>query len=188
MDGGSGLNLMYLNTLHGLGLIHDQLQSSPHPFYGVVSDKQYIPLVQVTLSATFGDASNYRTETLTFEVVDFFGHYHIILGQPCYVKFMAITNYAYLKLKIPGSAGVITVEAKTQRALDYEQDRIELAAVTVTVAKLRKLSLQAPTEHLILTMPPMSGVFKTDEDATTMQIVAGDPTKTVQIRANLDPK
>jgi hypothetical protein len=170
MDGGSGLNLMYLNTLHGLGLIHDQLQSSPHPFYGVVSDKQY------------------RTETLTFEVVDFFGHYHIILGQPCYVKFMAITNYAYLKLKIPGLAGVIIVEAKTQRALDYEQDRIELAAVTVTVAKLRKLSLQAPTEHLILTMPPMSGVFKTDEDATTMQIVAGDPTKTVQIRANLDPK
>jgi hypothetical protein len=25
--------------------------------------------------------SNYRTETLTFEVVDFSGPYHIILGQ-----------------------------------------------------------------------------------------------------------
>jgi hypothetical protein len=72
------------------------------------------------LSVTFGDASNYRTETLAFEVVDFFGPYHIILGRPCYVKFMAIPNYGYLKLKIPRPTRVITVEAKTQRAMDCE--------------------------------------------------------------------
>jgi hypothetical protein len=71
----------------------------------------------VTLQVTFGDTSKYRTETLTFEVVDFSVPYHIILGQPCYGKFMAIPSYAYLKLKIPGLAGVITVEAKTLRAL-----------------------------------------------------------------------
>jgi hypothetical protein len=39
MDGGSGLNLMYLNTFEGLGLTRDQLQSSTHPFYGVVQGK-----------------------------------------------------------------------------------------------------------------------------------------------------
>jgi hypothetical protein len=39
MDGGSGLNLMYLNTFEGMGLTQDQLQSSPHPFYGVVPGK-----------------------------------------------------------------------------------------------------------------------------------------------------
>jgi hypothetical protein len=49
---------------------------------------------------------------LTFEVVDFSGPYHIILGQPCYVKFMAILSYFYLKLKIPAPTKVITVEAK----------------------------------------------------------------------------
>jgi hypothetical protein len=32
MDGGSGLNLKYLDTFEGLGLTQDQLQSSPHPF------------------------------------------------------------------------------------------------------------------------------------------------------------
>jgi hypothetical protein len=67
---------------------------------------------------TFGDVSNYRTETLTFEVVDFSGPYQVILGWPCYVKFMAIPSYTYLKLKMPEPAIVITVEAKTQRALD----------------------------------------------------------------------
>jgi hypothetical protein len=38
----------------------------------------------------------------------------------CYVKSMAIPNYAYLKLKIPGPTGFITMEAKTRWALDCE--------------------------------------------------------------------
>jgi hypothetical protein len=35
---------MYLNTFEGLGLTHDQLQNNTHPFYGVVSRKQSVPL------------------------------------------------------------------------------------------------------------------------------------------------
>jgi hypothetical protein len=44
MDGSSGLNLMYLDTFKGLGLTPDKLQSSPHPFYGVVPGKHSAPL------------------------------------------------------------------------------------------------------------------------------------------------
>jgi hypothetical protein len=40
--------------------------------------------------------------------------------QPCYVKFLAIPSHIYLKLKIPGSIGVITVEAKAQQVLNCE--------------------------------------------------------------------
>jgi hypothetical protein len=75
----------------------------------VVSGKQYVPLRWVILSVTFRDTSNYRTEMLTFDVVDFSRPYHAILGRPCYVKFMAIPSYAYPKLKIPGPTGIITV-------------------------------------------------------------------------------
>jgi hypothetical protein len=114
MDGGTGLKLMYLNTFMGLGLTQDQLQTSPHPFYGVVSGKQFVPLRRVTLPVTFEDMSNYYTETLMFEVVDFSRLYHVIQGWPYYVKFMTIPSYAYLKLKIPGPTGIIIVEAKTQ--------------------------------------------------------------------------
>jgi hypothetical protein len=32
MDGGSGLNLMYLDTFEGLGLVRDQLKNQPAPF------------------------------------------------------------------------------------------------------------------------------------------------------------
>jgi hypothetical protein len=116
MDGSSGLNLMYLDTFEGLGLTCDQLQSSPHLFYGEVLGKQSIPLGRVT----FGDMRNYCTEMIAFEVVDFSGPYHVILRRLCYVKSMAIPSYTYLKLKIPGPIEVITVEAKMQRALGSE--------------------------------------------------------------------
>ena len=68
-----------------------------------------MPLGQINLPVTFGDPFTYRTETLTFEVVRFPKTFHAILGRPCYAKFMAIPNYTYLKLKIPGFDGVITI-------------------------------------------------------------------------------
>jgi hypothetical protein len=39
MDGGSGLNLMYLDTFKGLGLTQDKSKNSPRPFYKVVPGK-----------------------------------------------------------------------------------------------------------------------------------------------------
>jgi hypothetical protein len=107
----------------------------------VVSGKQSVPLGWVTLPIIFEYASNYCTKTLTFEVVDFSGPYHIMLGWPCYVMFMAIPSYAYLKLKIPRPTGVITVEAKTQQVLDCEHDNIKLAASAVIATELSVLSL-----------------------------------------------
>jgi hypothetical protein len=71
--------------------------------------KQALSLGQIDLPITFGDLSNFRKETLTFEVVGFHGTYHAVLGQPCYVKFMAISRYTYLKLKMSGPNRVITV-------------------------------------------------------------------------------
>jgi hypothetical protein len=54
---------------------------------------------------------------------------------------MAIPSYAYLMLKIPRTARVITVEARIQWVLDCEQVNIELAAAAVAIAELRELNL-----------------------------------------------
>jgi hypothetical protein len=188
MNGGSGLNLMYLNMFEGLGLTPDHLHSNPHQFGTVFPGKQSVPLGWVTLSVTFEDTSNYRTEMLAFEVVNFSYTYHIILGRLCYVKFMAIPSYAYLKLKIPGLVGIITVEAQTQRALDCEQSSIELATAPVAMAELRELNLRLPVAPLNPGMPSTFCAFKEDEDAKAMQINTENPVKTVQIGASLDPK
>jgi hypothetical protein len=51
-------------------------------------------------------------------VVGFRGAYHAILGRPCYAKFMAVPNYTYLKMKMPGPNGVITVGSSIEHAFE----------------------------------------------------------------------
>ncbi|XP_066333697.1 uncharacterized protein [Miscanthus floridulus] len=115
MDGGSGLNIMYAETLDAMGIDWLCIQPIGAPFHGIVLGEQAVPLGQIDLPVTFGDLANYRTETLTFEVVAFHRTYHAILGRPCYTKFMAIPNYTYLKLKMSGPRGVITIGTTFQR-------------------------------------------------------------------------
>jgi hypothetical protein len=66
----------------------------------------------ITLPVTFGDPANFRTERLEFEVVDFPGCYNTIFERPCYAKFMVISNYTYLKLKMLGPRGVLTTTSE----------------------------------------------------------------------------
>ncbi|XP_066311341.1 uncharacterized protein [Miscanthus floridulus] len=109
MDGGSSLNIIYAKTLDEMGGDRTCLHPTRAPFHGIVPGKQAMPLGQIDLPITFRDQFNYRAETLTFMVVGFLGTFHAILGYPCYAKFMAIPNYTYLKLKMSGPHGVITV-------------------------------------------------------------------------------
>ena len=95
-----------------------------------------MPLGQIDLPITFGDQFNYRIETLTFEVVGFPKTFHAILGQPCYAEFMAVPNYTYLKLKMPGPQGVITVDTSFQRAYECEVECYEHAAAIVSSKEL----------------------------------------------------
>jgi hypothetical protein len=140
------------------------------------------------LPIIFRDVSNYRTETLTFEVVNFFGPYHIILGHPCDIKCMAIPCYAYLMLKIPGPSGIITMEAMAQWALDFEYNSIELATATVTTTELKELCFNAPPSSFDPAMPSMTSTFNVAEDAKVVQIDVADLTKIVQIEVVLSPK
>jgi hypothetical protein len=109
MDGGSSLNIIYAQILDLLGIVRTCLQPSVRGFHGVVPGKRAESVGWVDLPVCFGTPANFRKETLTFEVVRFYGTYHAILGCPCYVRFMAVPNYTYLKLKMLGPNGVITV-------------------------------------------------------------------------------
>ena len=95
MDGGSGLNILYVDTLDAMRIPRSELRPASSPFHGVITGAQAYPLRQIDLPVTFGDRANFCLEVLTFEVVDFLGSYHAILGRPCYAKFMAIPNYTY---------------------------------------------------------------------------------------------
>jgi hypothetical protein len=109
MDGGSGINVLYMSILDDMGIPRSTLRLSTTPFHGVRLGMEALPIGQIDLPITFRDVRIFRTETLTFEVVGFSGTYHAILRRPAYSKFMVVPNYTYLKLKIPGPKGVIIV-------------------------------------------------------------------------------
>jgi hypothetical protein len=105
----------------------DQLRPSTTPFHGVAPGRRVQPLGQIDLPVWFGAPSNFHKEMLTFEVVGFRGAYHAILGRPCYAKFMAVPNYTYLKMKMPGPNGVITVGSSIEHAFDCDVECVEHA-------------------------------------------------------------
>ena len=79
----------------------------------------------------FGNHTNFHSEVLTFEVVDFLGSYHTILGWACYAKFMVIPNYTYLKLKMPEPNGVITIGSTFSHAYTCDHEHYELATAVI---------------------------------------------------------
>jgi hypothetical protein len=86
------------------------LRPSKAPFYRNIPGKEAVPLGHNWLNGTFRQPNDFQKELFTLEVVDFSGIYHTLLRWSCFTKFMAIPNYTYLKLKMPGSNGVITIE------------------------------------------------------------------------------
>ena len=65
---------------------------------------------------------------LIFDIVPFRSGYHALLGRTAFARFNAVPHYAYLKLKMPGPRGVITVNGNMDRSLRTEEHTAALAA------------------------------------------------------------
>ena len=133
----------------------------------------------------FGGRSNFRSEVLTFEVVDFPGSYHAILGRPCYARFMAIPNYTYLKLKMPGPNSVITMSSAFSHAFVCDREHYELTTAVINSSELLQLGESStpavPNCNKLTSSMPFYPLKET-------KAVGVDPTdlaKTVQIRTQL---
>jgi hypothetical protein len=161
MDGGSGINVLYASTLDDMGIPRSAQRPSTAPFHGVVPGIEALPLRQINLPVTFGDVRNFRTKTLTFEVVGFSGTEHSILGRPAYAKFMVVPNYTYLKLKIPGPKGIITIGPTYQRAYECDAECFQFAEATIRSDRLHaeprsedRMSPSRPSMRPALSSPP----------------------------------
>jgi hypothetical protein len=63
----------------------------------------------INLDVIFGTPTIIRKEKIEFEVVDRPSQYHVILGRPAFARFMPVLHYAYLKLRMPGNRGPLTI-------------------------------------------------------------------------------
>jgi hypothetical protein len=181
MDGGSSLNIIYAETLGLLQIDLSSIRAGAMPFHGVIPGKRVQPLGQLDLPVFFETPSNFRKETLTFEVVGFRGTYHAVLGRPCYAKFMAVPNYTYLKLKMPGPNGVITVGSTHRHAYECNVECVEYAEALI--ADLESLSKEVPDAKR------RTGNFKPAETVKSVPLnPSNDASKQIRIGSELGPK
>jgi len=103
-------------------------------------------------------------------VVGFRGAYHAILGHPCYAKFMAVPNYTYLKLKMPGPKGVITIGSSFEHAYECDVRCVEQAeaqaedeALAATLDKMVSEALDSTHRHAG-SFEPAEGIKKVPLD------------------------
>jgi len=119
-----------------MGLPRALLWPMNAPVYGVVPMIRASPLGQVALPTTFGGRTKFHKGTLDFQVMDLLSAYRAIVGRPCYAKFMAVPNYAYLKLKLPSPRGIIIVSGDLHRAHSCEEENLN---ITVAVSQASEL-------------------------------------------------
>ena len=111
--------------------------------------------------------------------MDFPGSYHAILGRPYYAKFLVIPNYTYLKLKMPGPNGVITVSSVFSHAFTCDREHYELATAVVNSFELPWLGESSVPVAPDCNQPTSSSAFHPLEETKAMGVDPADPAKIV---------
>ena len=155
--------------------------------------RKAFPIGKVMLPVTFGTPVNYRTERITFEVVNFRSPYHCVLGRQAFARFMAVPHYAYNMMKMPGPRGVITVHGDPEMVLECEHSSAKLADPVIAEehdnnAELAKYPvdrndltiLEKPTE-----LDSSAATFKPTTDTRQVDLVENDSSRQVTIGTGL---
>jgi hypothetical protein len=193
IDGGAGLNIIFLEMLRKMGLDFVGLITPIGiPFYGIVPGKAAMPLRQITLPVTFGTQANYRTEFIQFEVADFETSYHAILERPALAKFMAIPHYPYLLLKMPGPHEILSLQGNLKRTFDCDIQAIQITAkaqvandreeIITVAAQMNPEGLEMPAKKPCIFAP------QKEADVKKIDLGTGDLEKTATISAHLSAK
>ena len=101
---------------------------------------------------------------------------------------MAIPNYTYLKLKMSGPNGVITVSSAFSHAFTCDREHFELATVVINSSNLPQLGESSTPAVPDCNKPTSSMAFRLLEETMAVGVDPTDLAKTVQIRTQLPAK
>ncbi|XP_066361418.1 uncharacterized protein [Miscanthus floridulus] len=110
------------------------------------------------------------------------------MGRPCYAKFMAIPNYTYLKLKMPGLNGIIIVGSTFSHAYTYDHEHYELDTAIINSTELPELGNSSTQVVPDYNEPTSSSAFHLTKETKVVGIDPTDSTKTVQIGTKVPAK
>jgi hypothetical protein len=122
-----------------LGIPEIQLKPTKLTFHGIISGHSCTPMGRIKLKVLFRGKDNHCREPIWFEVVDLNSPYHALLGRLALAKFMAVPQYAYLKMKLPGPCGVITVTGCYKKSIECARASSKLSEALVIAEEKRQL-------------------------------------------------
>ena len=197
IDGGSSINILYRETMIKLGISEVDLQPSRTTFHGIVPGLSCTPLGRIRLDVVFGTPENFRREPIWFEVADLSSPYHVLLGLPTFAKFMLVPHHPFLKMKLPGPQGVITVCGDYKKSIECSAAGSKLADLLVIAEERRQLDKVVSMAQAQVKAPLPAGKAKRADDETQFQAAKdgkrialdpSDPTKCVVVGAGLSSK
>jgi hypothetical protein len=172
-----------------LGIPLAQLKPSRLTFHGIVPGHSCTPMGRVQLEVLFGEKGNSRRKPIWFQVVDISSPYHALLGRPALAKFMAVPHYAYLKMKLPGPRGVITVSGSFKKLLACAKESSQLAEALVIAEEKRQLLHRVElTQQDVPARQSPAEQFKPANNTKKIMLDESDPSKFVIIGAGLSAK
>ena len=113
----------------------------------------------------FGTKENCWTESIHFKVVDLESPYHALLGRPALAKFMISTHMAYLKMKLLGPNGIITITGNYMRSMECASAGSCLAESLITAAEKRRIKeVVAMAQSVQQGMPGIPGYVNLEQN------------------------
>ena len=101
---------------------------------------------------------------------------------------MAVPNYTYLKLKLPGPNGVITVCGSFEQAYVSSREYFDLATTAANSAELGQLRAATPECRPDPGKPSQAPAFVSTDETKSVVVDDADPKKTVRVSSQLSAK
>ncbi|XP_020148411.1 uncharacterized protein [Aegilops tauschii subsp. strangulata] len=175
-----------------LGLEAKDLEPTRTIFHGIVPGLSSSSIGRIRLDVLFGTSDHFRREPLWFEVVDLSSMYHALLGRTALAKFMAVPHYVYLKMKLPGSKGLITITGDYRKSLECTRDGAKLAESLVIAEERHQLDriVALASEMPAVPVPADKASFKPSKKTKKVKLNPEDPSrcKYVLVGTHLDNK
>ena len=127
-------------------------------------------------------------------MVDLESPYHALLCRPALAKFMAVPHYAYLKMKMPSSKGILTIAGDYKKSFACAAESNRLAESLVIAAEKRLLDRVVEMAGKQPEMSPnpkeseAEGSFKAAKETKKKPLDPEHPERHAVIGANLDSK
>ena len=180
-----------------LGISESELQPSRTTFHYIVPGLSCTPLGRIRLDVVFGTPEIFHQGPIWFEVADLSSLYHLLLGLPAIAKFMAVPHHPYLKMKLTGLQGIITVCGDYKKSIECSATGSKLAESLVVAEERRQLDKLVAMSQAQAKTPLPTGKAKRSDNETQFQVAKdskkialdpSDPTKFVVVGAGLRSK